>query len=294
MADEFEEDPCSRFVDYTNATSWEQFVADVELQLKRWGLSDSGLYNSVSATRFSSNGDVVVNERGRLISEITYEGRPYSLALYNGSEAGMLPSAPLWKEGEEHFTPTMIALADPANDFSDDGEYAHPLQLWFGCRQFLVLSPRLQQETSIFGGGVGMNEATLLLSTVSVALANCNSTMPAFVTTNDSGSAAYLGYSPPNADGAASIRFDTEYKHHLPDTHQTVESLTALLKSKLQVSGSLHSSSQPVDTSVCYKWSCDIMARGIDKQRTTWWRQMAPVEMHVHACTPWRSWSSVE
>jgi hypothetical protein len=53
MADAFEEDPCSRFVDYTNATSWEQFVTDIELQLKRWGLNDSGTVIQEKSVRFS-------------------------------------------------------------------------------------------------------------------------------------------------------------------------------------------------------------------------------------------------
>ena len=44
--DDYEEDPCSRYVDYTNATPWEQFIADVELQLKAWGLNDSGAHDT--------------------------------------------------------------------------------------------------------------------------------------------------------------------------------------------------------------------------------------------------------
>lgn len=56
-SDEVEEDPASRFVDYTNATEWEVFVSKLEDLIRRWGLADSGTYFGRSSSSFSIHHD---------------------------------------------------------------------------------------------------------------------------------------------------------------------------------------------------------------------------------------------
>ncbi|KAG0553821.1 hypothetical protein KC19_12G042000 [Ceratodon purpureus] len=63
----------------------------------------------------------------------------------------------------------------------------HPLQLCFNVTDFLVISPLNIAE------GVDPAEASLLLSTVAVALANCGSQLPAFVPVHESKRKSYQG-----------------------------------------------------------------------------------------------------
>jgi len=63
----------------------------------------------------------------------------------------------------------------------------HPLQIWFNVTDFLVISPLNIAD------GVDPSEASLLLSTVAVALTNCGSQLPAFVPVHESKRKAYQG-----------------------------------------------------------------------------------------------------
>ena len=71
-----EEDPCARFVDYTNATPWEEFVAAVEQQLRHWKLADMG-QGSGSSSGSGGSGSYSGDAGGvaPLAAEIKYESR---------------------------------------------------------------------------------------------------------------------------------------------------------------------------------------------------------------------------
>jgi hypothetical protein len=263
MAEEYEEDPCSRFVDYTNATPWEEFIAEIEQQLRRWNLNDKGVYSVEQGSANAADGCVVGN--GYFTKELTLDGNQglyCTLTLYTGQT-----SPPVWKAGEEHFTPTMLALADPSADFAKR-RCAHVLQSWFGLEQLLVLSPN--QQTNFMGSSnTESSLATLLLSSMTIALGNCRSALPAFVPFSNPSKAAYRGYCQASTEGGATVTFNTEMGEM---SATTISHAVDLFKAKVQLhdgmSASLH---HGVLLSVCYRWKrVLVMPRDLIKKMA--WR----------------------
>ncbi|KAL4172409.1 hypothetical protein KRP22_007573 [Phytophthora ramorum] len=192
-----EEDPSSQFVDFTNATHSEQFVADVEQALIGWQLANKG-HASLEALAAATAPNHNKKKRHPLSpkrpsaldatiwkKELQFHTKSYALSLVVARrQAHPKPSEELrgarklkkWQEGLEHFTPTMLSVADGCRDFQwgvdgekeledesdelqkdaasyytsvseDDGEPVFSrnaalknVQKWFGVDEFLLLS----------------------------------------------------------------------------------------------------------------------------------------------------------
>ncbi|KAG1688456.1 hypothetical protein DVH05_003660 [Phytophthora capsici] len=330
-----EEDPSSQFVDFTNATDSEQFVSDVEQALLGWQLANKGnaslealgASNSAVSTLNKNipHSDVVVSTK-----ELQFHApgqkapKGYTLSLFianrheslhNSEELPPSGSArssrkvKQWQEGLEHFTPTMLSLADAHRDFKwgverensdeeqeEEGEEKNPsvpyytsvfeddgepifsrktafknVQKWFGVDEFLLLSrssspEKLQAETTKVipneGEGeleentdtqavedeiiddqdamadiqVGQDEAGMLLSAMSMALNNCNCTIPAFVPVFEPSRGTWIGSAVPGATGNVSMSFDTDSVPELNSNQSCISGLLDFFKAKLQLS----------------------------------------------------------
>ncbi|CAI5707796.1 unnamed protein product [Peronospora farinosa] len=136
-----EEDPSSQFVDFTNATDSEQFVSDVEQTLIGWHLANKGhtsveALTAASAKRLppQSRRQVTAKDAAVWTKELQFQPpgaktrNSYTLTLFVARHVEMRvkkePTTPVrnatrkkWQEGLEHFTPTMLSVADASRDF---------------------------------------------------------------------------------------------------------------------------------------------------------------------------------
>ncbi|TMW65395.1 hypothetical protein Poli38472_008037 [Pythium oligandrum] len=170
-----EEDPSSQFVDFTNATALEQFASDVEQTLIAWQLVSKGHAASLRASNATSTSENdAVRTFTRVLEWTQSHGKStttvnYAVTLFVGREEAAEAPEPAkktrrasktqqWQEGREHFTPTMLAVADATREMalwktqkenlSDGWEsndmgaeiIAQNVRKWFGVEEFLFLS----------------------------------------------------------------------------------------------------------------------------------------------------------
>ncbi|KAF1774904.1 Rab3 GTPase-activating protein catalytic subunit [Phytophthora cactorum] len=263
-----EQDPSSQFVDFTNATASEQFVSDghaslealssppntdavwtKELQFLLPGLKTPKSYTlSLFVTRHQTQDEVSSNRKPKR-----------------------------WLQGLEHFTPTMLSVGDATRDFQwgVEGEKeadteerrsisyyedAEPVfsrktvfknvQKWFGVDEFLLLSrggkgreeekEQKKGEAQIMADiHVDQNEAGMLLSALTMALNNCNCTIPAFVPVLEPSRGTWIGSAVPGATGNVSMAFETDSVPELNPNQSCISGLLDFFKAKLQLSPKL-------------------------------------------------------
>ncbi|KAG7379388.1 Rab3 GTPase-activating protein catalytic subunit [Phytophthora pseudosyringae] len=324
-----EEDPSSQFVDFTNATAAEQFVSDAEQALIGWQLANKG-HASLEALASASPSAPDRVWTKELQFHATPAPRSYALSLFVARRQELPPAGSArasrklkqWQEGLEHFTPTMLAVADASRDFQwgvegdaeavdahveEDEEGQQPpsvvsydssvfedeaggrvlsrkaafthVQKWFGVDEFLLLSRssppaakrQEQQATGSSAAGktgkeeteekdsgeksgeeageqeeededampniqVDQNEAGMLLSALTIALNNCNCTVPAFVPVFEPSRGTWIGSAVPGATGNVSMSFETDSVPELNPNQSCISGLLDFFKLKLQLS----------------------------------------------------------
>lgn len=246
-------------------------------------------------------------------------------AAPSSEDGGVNSKKTKWQEGLEHFTPTMLAIADTTRDFHwqlstsssspgfrdssvfvDAGHGGNGLTFeeeqvrnkratfqsvkkWFGVEEFVFLSRTSQSanrkptstmnrsrpaassdaamdklsadmgkqaHVSSGGGGstkssehedgeeskdfmldiaVDQNESGLLLSALTIALNNCNCTLPAFVPTYEPSKGTWLGSAVPGATGNVSISFETDSIPEVNSNQSCISGLLDFFKLKLQL-----------------------------------------------------------
>lgn len=82
---------------------------------------------------------------------------------------------------------------------------------------------------------VEQNEAGLLLSALTIALNNCNCTLPAFVPTYEPSRGTWLGSAVPGATGNVSIAFETDSIPEVNSNQSCISGLLDFFKLKLQL-----------------------------------------------------------
>ena len=191
-----EDDEADSWNDFTTASPWETFILEIENQLAEWKLGGKGF--------------------GGFEAEVTlrYGGESFTFSLF--CLAGRdTKSKPSWShaKAKQHFPPAMLSLV-ASSDFDigvqQHGGSASSLFKWFGVSEFLLLVPAAK------GTPIDVSEATLLLSSLRIAMTNSNCAIPAFVRLHESSRSAYLGFmSPGRSHGGASIRFETDIIAHV-------------------------------------------------------------------------------
>lgn len=213
--------------DFTNASPWEHLQASLEQVLRDWGLQNKGAVHSIASARVDARGEAVAESKlrtqgpqldasadrtpgldaspslpGRMepghsfltqTRDVASSGTTYRLTLYHGNPHTM----PEWKKGQEDLTPTMLSLLDHRQDFQDALVDCPDAYRLFGLSHFL--------EISIVGSR--NRAANQLLSLVTLALRNCNCTLPVFVSVPYED--AVKGLCVPGLRGSVSLRFET-------------------------------------------------------------------------------------
>ncbi|KAI9991613.1 hypothetical protein PInf_016911 [Phytophthora infestans] len=281
-----EQDPSSQFVDFTNATASEQFVSDVEQALIGWHLASKG-HASLEALNSSSKADAVWTKELQFLLPGHKTPKSYTLSLFVTKQqtkdtVSSSKKPKRWLQGLEHFTPTMLSLADAHRDFQWGVESEKPVdieethtisnyedtasvlntntvlknvQKWFGVDEFLLLSSSShekknaeteegkeeEKEQKRHGDvmadiHVDQNEAGMLLSALTMALNNCNCTIPAFVPVLEPSRGSWIGSAVPGATGNVSMAFETDSVPELNPNQSCISGLLDFFKAKLQLS----------------------------------------------------------
>ncbi|XP_040946363.1 rab3 GTPase-activating protein catalytic subunit isoform X7 [Gossypium hirsutum] len=154
--DEGEEaEEIEHFNDFTLASSWERFISEIEATCRQWLADGPKRLLEKGAVHLDSSDNIY-----KVKSELKNAAKIYSMEYYFEISGKIA-----------HWNCTL-----------------HDLQLCFGVKEFLVISPQ-----SASGVVLDAPEATKLLSAVSIALANCSSLWPAFVPVHDPSRKAFIG-----------------------------------------------------------------------------------------------------
>lgn len=156
--DEAQEEELERFDDFTLASSWERFISEIEGVCRLW-LADGPkhlLEKGAVCLGFSKN-------LYKVKSVLKYAMKSYCMEYY-------------------------FETSNENGKVMDWNCSLHDLQLAFGVKDFLVISPQ-----SASGVVLDAPEASKLLSSVAIALSNCSSLWPAFVPVHDPSRKAYIG-----------------------------------------------------------------------------------------------------
>ncbi|XVF20360.1 hypothetical protein REPUB_Repub11eG0191400 [Reevesia pubescens] len=202
--EEDEEEEVEHFDDFTLASSWERFISEIEATCRQW-LADGpkNLLKKGAVLLVSSKNIYKVK------SELKDAAKIYSMEYYfeinnNGKIAD--------------WTCTL-----------------HDLQLCFGVKEFLVISPQ-----SASGVVLDAPEASKLLSAVAIALTNCSSLWPAFVPVHDPSRKAFIGIQ--NMGTVFTRRFEADrIGSQVPIKFMHLEGLYELFVSKFAYSTLDHS-----------------------------------------------------
>ncbi|KAK7276040.1 hypothetical protein RIF29_17171 [Crotalaria pallida] len=156
-ADDDFTDEHEHFDDFTIASSWERFISDIEATCRLW-MADGpkNLLEKGAVLLENSKNSYKVK------SEMKYSMKTYCMEYYFETNSDGKP-------------------VDWNSSF-------HDLQLCFGVKEFLVITPQ-----SASGVILDAPEASKLLSAVAIALSNCSSLWPAFVPVHDPSRKAYIG-----------------------------------------------------------------------------------------------------
>ncbi|EFJ10020.1 hypothetical protein SELMODRAFT_447520 [Selaginella moellendorffii] len=185
------------FKDFTVSSSWERFIAAVESACLEWQNAGKNALLDAGAKRVEDLLDLY-----SVHTEVSQGQKNYRLEFFFG-ERSSRHGAEDWQEGLHH------------------------LQLWFGVHDFVLIAP-----VSLSGVLLDAPEATMLLSTVSIALSNCGSSWPVFVPVHDPTRKAYMGIE--SLEGLSSIKFEADrIGRQVPIKLMHLEGLYDLFMSKL-------------------------------------------------------------
>ncbi|KAH9309311.1 hypothetical protein KI387_037222, partial [Taxus chinensis] len=215
------------FDDFTLASSWERLISDIEAVCRMW-LADGAKYlleKGAECVKASKN-------LYRVKADFTYGIKTYVLDYF-------------FKDDNSHA------------DIDQWSDGLHFLQMWFGVKDFLIISPQSMSRVIL-----DAPEATKLLSAVAIALSNCGSILPAFVPVHDPTRKAYKGIQ--NIKTTLVRRFEADrIGSHVPVKLMHMEGLYELFVSKLslfwffcQSLNSEHQNSDSIAESGVGHWQC--------------------------------------
>lgn len=195
--------------DFSCPGQWEQVVADVEAIFRRWGL-----VNTVCRPHRSDAVSDVFNFRKR-----TYRVTLHSAAVYPPSGTGTsLPPEGLW-------------MTDQSSDFNI---HVHEITRWFGVRDFVECRRCVSQNQTHEEENIDESTAYQLLSSISIALSNCDTCIPAFVVAGHPRMGRRLGSCQPSPhQGVARTRFESGVLLKTPRAYNHVDGLIDLFKAKI-------------------------------------------------------------
>ncbi|KAJ5075062.1 rab3 gtpase-activating protein catalytic subunit [Anaeramoeba ignava] len=149
--------------DFSVSSPWEKFISEIEMNLRKLSL-DAVQY-------FSRN-----NKKQNITKIIEVNGKQTKLKYKNFGS--------FQKNSDSKFFPLMKAMMETKKEFSSP----ELLQRWFGLSEFIIIKIK----------DFSLNEASIILSSLSIALDNCGSPVPVFVLLIDGLKKHYIGYATHN------------------------------------------------------------------------------------------------
>ncbi|CAL8267074.1 unnamed protein product [Lota lota] len=215
-ADSDPETEVFEITDFTTASEWERFVSRVEEVLNDWKLIGS------SAGRSSpEKGEYTSGTWEEKSQEINFADFKFSITHHYLKQDS--DTSDLKEELEEDAFP--LAMQDLLCMNNDFPPRAHCLVRWYGMREFLVISPGTNCEAI-----TSESKCNLLLSSVSISLANSGCQVPMFVQIQQKWRRLYAG----ECQGPG-VRTDFEMVHlrKVPSQYNHLSGLLDIFKSKI-------------------------------------------------------------
>uniref|UniRef100_A0A8C9YBA7 Rab3 GTPase-activating protein catalytic subunit n=1 Tax=Sander lucioperca TaxID=283035 RepID=A0A8C9YBA7_SANLU len=211
-ADSDPESEVFEITDFTTASDWERFVSRVEEVLNDWkliGNSSRHLGEYTSGTWEEKSQDINFAD---FKFYITHYFLKQECEKDNGKD----------KLEEDTFPLAMQDLLCMNNDFPPR---AHCLVRWYGIREFVVINPGTNCEAII-----SESKCNLLLSSISISLANSGCQVPMFVQIQQKWRRVYAG----ECQGPG-VRTDFEMVHlrKVPSQYNHLSGLLDIFKSKI-------------------------------------------------------------
>uniref|UniRef100_A0A667YYH4 Rab3 GTPase-activating protein catalytic subunit n=1 Tax=Myripristis murdjan TaxID=586833 RepID=A0A667YYH4_9TELE len=215
-ADSDPESEVFEITDFTTASEWERFVSRVEEVLNDWKLIGSSAGKSSPEKGEYTSG--IWEEKSKDINFADFKFSITHHYLKQESDEGDGKEEP----EEDAFPLAMQDLLCMNNDFPPR---AHCLVRWYGMREFLVISPGANCEAII-----SESKCNLLLSSISISLANSGCQVPMFVQIQQKWRRMYAG----ECQGPG-VRTDFEMVHlrKVPSQYNHLSGLLDIFKSKI-------------------------------------------------------------
>ncbi|XP_041940656.1 rab3 GTPase-activating protein catalytic subunit isoform X1 [Alosa sapidissima] len=214
-ADSDPESEVFEITDFTTASEWERFVSRVEEVLNDWKLIGS------VAGKPPEKGDYTSGTWEEKSQEINFADFKFSIA-HNYLKQETPENEGKEETEEDAYPAAMQDLLCMNNDFPPR---AHCLVRWYGMREFVTISPGANCEAII-----SESKCNLLLSSVSIALANTGCQVPVFVQIQQKWRRMYTG----ECQGSG-VRTDFEMVHlrKVPSQYNHLAGLLDIFKSKI-------------------------------------------------------------
>lgn len=244
-ADNDPESEVFEITDFTTASEWERFVSRVEEVLNEWKLTENYV-GKLSPEK----GAYVSGSWGEQSLDIHFADFKFYISHHFLKEEGEKENG----KSEEDTLP--VAMQDLLCMHNDFPPRAHCLVRWYGLREFVVISPGANCEAII-----SESKCNLLLSSISMSLANSGCQVPMFVQIQQKWRRIYAG----ECQGPG-VRTDFEIVHlrKVPSQYNHLSGLLDIFKSKI---GCNLLPLPPVDIAIRYTYILQ------DWQQSSWPQQ---------------------
>ncbi|XP_059181022.1 rab3 GTPase-activating protein catalytic subunit isoform X2 [Centropristis striata] len=215
-ADSDPESEVFEITDFTTASEWERFVSRIEEVLNDWKLIGNSTGNLTPEKGEYTNGTW-----GEKTQDINFADFKFCISHYYMTQESEKDNGKDKLE-EDAFPLAMQDLLCMNNDFPPR---AHCLVRWYGIREFVVISPGTNCEAII-----SESKCNLLLSSISISLANSGCQVPMFVQIQQKWRRVYVG----ECQGPG-VRTDFEMVHlrKVPNQYNHLSGLLDIFKSKI-------------------------------------------------------------
>ncbi|RDD41035.1 Rab3 GTPase-activating protein catalytic subunit [Trichoplax sp. H2] len=199
-------------VDYTTASDWERFIADLDELIIQWKLNNS---DQSSASQEDEARKQLPDQRHQEI--IVFRECPYSVTHYCYSNVKGPDGV-----NDDTFLPMMYDMQSTINDFPSR---AHCLTRWYGVKEFITITPA-KAEYAITSESKGNQ----LLSAVSICLSNTKCELPIFLQLQQLRRRLYVGLC---LNRNFRANFEMVQLNNTPSQYRHLSGLIDIFKSKL-------------------------------------------------------------